>query len=328
MAIPLLKTATALEPDFPDAFAALGLSYIILAVNEPRNAALVPAAAAAIRKALALDPDNVDALAVHSDLALRSADWAGAITDTDRMLMLNPNNATVAYALFKFYDFMGFPRAALSAARASAMLDPMSFPDQVSIVTELNALGRYGEAAAAGEKAMLLHRAFHAVLESNLCTAYAYSGRPDDARRIAAQFAARKDGNAEGCLVDVALGENRRDLAAAIMDRVAGDYGKSDWPASGIAANYAIIGDDLKTLFWMKRAYANGETGILGFFFSSNRISRSLLKTPGWSGFWDQPAVRQWLAAHNAINLRVTRAISTLAEAQAFTDSRGGKDPD
>jgi len=33
MAIPLLKTATTLEPDFPDAFAALGLSYIILAVN-------------------------------------------------------------------------------------------------------------------------------------------------------------------------------------------------------------------------------------------------------------------------------------------------------
>ena len=157
-AVVLLKQVTAHAPDFADGFAALGRACCsITPDNHPEQKDLMPAAEAALARALELDPDNINALSAHLDLALHKLDWNTAGTDASRMRAISPNSNTVQHEMFRYYQLLGFPDRALDAARGAAALDPLSVVDRLNVASAAIHVARNGEAAEAAQAALALH---------------------------------------------------------------------------------------------------------------------------------------------------------------------------
>lgn len=304
-ALVLFQKATALQPDFAEAFAALGRAYINVAEDKPNDPTLIPGAQAALKRALELAPDNLNALATHLDLSLHTLDFEGAMDDATRMQKINPGSAVVLHEMFRYYQFFGFPDQALQSARGAAEIDPLSVVDRLNIASALLHAARYAEAASAAEDALTLHHE-QPFIQSMLCTAYAHTGRSRESRRILAELVKSADASsAESCRFDIALGENRTGEARAIVDRMAKGYEKGDWGAFDIGDNYAIAGDFTKALVWLNRAYDKRDFAL--FTIATDKaIPDAFFREPGWIDLWKRPLMREWQAAHDSIAAQFT----------------------
>lgn len=304
-AVQLLQQVTALAPDFADGFAALGRALLNHADNHPEQNDLKPAAEVALARALALDPDNINALAVHVDLALHKLDWQTAGTDATRMRAISPNSNTVLHEMFRYYQILGFPDRALGAARGAAALDPLSVVDRLNVAAAATHLARYGEAAAAAQAALDLH-AHHSYVEALLCTAYAHTGRLAEAKAIKAGFVDANDmDDAEGCAFDIAVGEMRLDDARRIVDGMAAKVATSGIPAADIGDNYALAGAYPSALLWLGRAYDAREYQLFTIGFD-RAIAPRFFAEPGWRTLTQRPLFKDWQAAHE----RLTRELA------------------
>jgi TolB-like protein/tetratricopeptide (TPR) repeat protein len=300
-AVALLRRATAQAPDFADGFAALGRALLNEADNHPeRKGTLVPDAQTALARALALDPDNINALSVHLDLALHKLDWRTAGVDAARMRAISPNSNAVLHEMFRYYQILGFPDRALDAARGAAALDPLSVVDRLNVAAAAIHVARYGEAAAAAQAALALH-SHHNYVEAQLCTAYAHTGRLDEARAIAARFASAGDDDDAGfCRFDIAIGEMRLDDARRIVDGMAARFSGLDLPAADIGDNYAVAGDTQKALAWLERAYDAREYQL--FTIHTDRaIAPRFFAEPRWVALTQRPLYRDWRQAHDRL---------------------------
>jgi len=149
-AIPHFQAAITRDPAYAAAYVGLADCYILLAGYQemPPNDA-VPRGIAALQQALALDADLAEA---HYSLAfaktLYDYDWAGAQTEFQLALALNPN-----YAIGRMWYGV-----------------------------YLTVLGRYDEAIAEGIVARELDPV-SLIVNTNLCRAYVYARRFDDAIR-------------------------------------------------------------------------------------------------------------------------------------------------
>ena len=223
-AVDLFKQVTALQPDFADGFAALGRALINHAENHPEQKDLMPAAEAALARALELDPNNVSALGAHLDLALHKLDWQTAATDAKRMKAINAGSTAVLHEMFRYYQLLGFPDAALEAAQGAVQLDPLSVVDHLNVAAALNHIARFADAAAAAQAALTL-QPDQPYIQAMLCTAYAHTGRLDEARALLARFSQANDKiDTTGCTFDIAVGEGRLADARKIADELAAQY--------------------------------------------------------------------------------------------------------
>lgn len=300
-AVALLRQVTAQAPDFADGFAAFGRALLNEADNHPeRKKDLVPAAEAALARALALDPDNINALSVHLDLALHKLDWQSAGVDGARMRAISPNSNAVLHEMFRYYQLLGFPDRALEAARGAAALDPLSVVDRLNVAAAAIHVARYGEAAAAAQAALAL-QSHHDYVEAQLCTAYAHTGRLDAARAIAARFSAANDNDdAQACAFDIAVGESRFDDARRIVDGMAARFSSLDLPAADIGDSYAVAGDSEKALDWLERGYEAREYQL--FTIHTDRaIAPQFFAAPRWKALTQRPLFRDWQQAHDRL---------------------------
>jgi TolB-like protein len=299
-AVTLFKQVTAHAPDFADGFAALGRALLNHADNHPEQKDLMPAAEAALAHALALDPDNINALSAHLDLALHKLDWKTAGTDATRMRAISPNSNPVLHEMFRYYQLLGFPDRALESARGAAALDPLSVVDRLNVASAAIHVARYGEAAEAAQAALALH-SDHAYVEAQLCTAYAHTGRLDDARAIQARFEKANDSDdAKGCAFDIAIGEMRLDDARKIVDGMAANFTSLDLPAADMGDNYAVAGDHPDALIWLQRGYDAKEFQL--FSIGTDRaIAPAFFDEPGWKALMQRPLFQDWQAAHDTL---------------------------
>ncbi len=299
-AVALFEQVTALAPDFADGFAGLGRALLNHADNHPEQAELKPAAEAALARALALDPDNINALAAHLDLALHKLDWETARVDAARMRAISPNSNTVLHEMFRYYQILGFPERALEAARGAAALDPLSVVDRLNVAAAATHIAHYGEAASAAQSALALH-AHHAYVEALLCTAYAHTGRLDDARAIAAEFSKANDrDDAEGCAFDIAVGDMRMADARKIVDGMASRFSSLDMPAADIGDDYAVAGGSESAFPWLQRAYDAKEYQLFTIGFD-RAIPPEFFGKPGWKALSQRPLFKDWQAAHDKL---------------------------
>lgn len=299
-AVALLRQVTTRAPDFAEGFAALGRALLNHADNHPEQKDLMPQAEAALARALELDPDNISALGAHLDLALHKLDWNTAGTDAARMRAISPNSNLVQHEMFRYYQILGFPDRALEAARGAAALDPLSVVDRLNVASAAIHVARYGEAAAAAQAALALHSNLSYV-EAQLCTAYAHTGRLDDARAIQARFTKANDSDdADGCAFDIAIGEMRLDDARRIVDGMAAKFSTLDLPAADMGDNYAVAGDHPNALIWLQRGYDAKEFQV--FTIGTDRaIAQSFFAEPGWKALLRQPLFKDWQAAHDKL---------------------------
>jgi len=305
-AVALFKEVTELQPDFADGFAALGRALINHSEDFPEDKTLIPAAEAALARAVELDPGNLSALGSHLDLALHKLDWTTAEADAQRMLAINPHSAITLHEMFRFYQILGFPERALIAARSAAELDPLSFVDKLNVASALIHVARFAEAADAAQQALKLEPG-QPYVESMLCTGYARSDRIAEANALARKFAARKLLEIrDGCLFDIAVGENRLADAQKILDEVAAKFPNIGFSATDLADNYAVGGGFDAAMRWLDRAYAAKEFALFTIPYD-RAIPPAFFETPKWKEFWSRPLIRDWQAAHDRLEALFAR---------------------
>ncbi|HEX7326491.1 MAG TPA: tetratricopeptide repeat protein [Rhodanobacteraceae bacterium] len=143
------EQAVALDAHYAEAHALVAQAWMAIVSNMPgtmQEAAALPEVSVAARKALAIDPDNVDAL-----YALASADSANNRLNAakplyQRALKVDPSYASVWYAL-------GDMAHSLVAARkdfaTAVRLDPFNFAAQNNLADMYLDLGEYRQALPA-----------------------------------------------------------------------------------------------------------------------------------------------------------------------------------
>lgn len=299
-AVALLREVTTAQPDFAAALAALGRALINHAEDHPDQKNLLPEAKAALARALALDPDNIEALGAHADLALHRPDWKTAAADMKRMRTINPHSSAVLHELFRYYQHLGFPEQALEAAQGASLLDPLSEVDRMNVIVALIHLARFGEAAIVAQDA-LNRMPNHVYIRAILCTAYAHSGETKKARAIADRFSKAHDkADSDGCQFDIAVGEGRLEDARRINDAFAAQYPNGPMDAVNLAYNYVIMGDARAAVRWMERAYSQRDFEMFALPFDRS-IPPSVLADPGWKALMGKPLFRDWQAAHDQL---------------------------
>jgi TolB-like protein/DNA-binding winged helix-turn-helix (wHTH) protein len=299
-AVALFREVTFLQPDFAAGFAALGRALINHAEDHPQQKELLPQAEAALARALALDPDNIEALGARVDLALHQQDWQTAAADSKRMRTISPHSSAVLHEMFRYYQILGFPEQALEAAEGALLLNPLSEVDRLNVPTALIHLARFGEAARLAQDA-LDRMPNHTYIRAILCTAYAHSGEIGKARAIADQFSKAHDqSDADGCAFDIAVGGGRLDDARRINNAFVAQYPNGSMRAVDLADNFAVMGDAHSTILWMERALALKEFEVFDVPFD-RAIPQAVLEDQGWKALRQQPLFRDWQAAHDRL---------------------------
>jgi TolB-like protein/DNA-binding winged helix-turn-helix (wHTH) protein/tetratricopeptide (TPR) repeat protein len=299
-AVGLFREVTAAQPDFAAGFAALGRALINHAEDHPQQKELLLEADAALARALALDPDNIEALGAHADLALHRLDWTTAAADMKRMRAINPHSSAVLHELFRYYQHLGFPEQALEAAEGASLLDPLSVVDHINATAALIHLARFGEAATVAHDA-LERTPNQTYLTAYLCTAYAHSGEVENARAIAERFLkARDKPDSDGCLFDIAIGGGRLDDARRINTSFVTQYPNGPLDAVGLAYNFAVMGDARGFVQWMEQAYAQKEFEMFALPFDRG-IPQAVWDDAGWKALMRKPLFSEWQIAHDRL---------------------------
>ena len=287
--IGFLQQATAKDPRYALAFAAMANSYLVLAVRTdlpPRDS--YPKADIAAKHAIEIDDATAEA---HSALAtvktLFDWDWPGAEREFKRAIELSANDAMTHQQYAAYLVAVGRPEQAVSEIRRAQRLAPLSLPINVQACRILYFAGRYGDAIAECRKTLDLHpdaagahmflgrsyaqtglyREATAELElaqtafpnsaeilSLIGYSYAVSGRVADAKRVVAELDRRAKQKYVSpfhiAMVHTALGE--RDTALELLERAYDDR-EGRMAIVRFAPEFATLRADARFIKLMKR---------------------------------------------------------------------------
>jgi TolB-like protein len=145
--------AISLDPGFAKAYAGLALTWTVIEgyVTIDPDKSLASASAAANR-ALALDPENVEALAALGSVATAQFDYEKAISYFDQAISLNPSFATAHQWYASLLLNKGEPEEALTRVRQAWNLDPLSRIIGNNLAETLLLLGRWQEAISVAQE--------------------------------------------------------------------------------------------------------------------------------------------------------------------------------
>jgi serine/threonine-protein kinase len=230
-AIPCFERAVLLDPELVEAWALLGDSYRLINIYgmAPADATILPARRA-LDRALALEPENTQALCTLANIAATYDNdverslvlsarslasnplYAQAMTeraiiltsrattsaelidqslrDLETARTLDPLNGWVAAIQAICLANVGQLDAALDAARTSVELDHNGFTGRWALLWALSALGRDDEAIAAANDALAMSGRHPRVL-SELAAIHARRGDPDVVREILTELTER-----------------------------------------------------------------------------------------------------------------------------------------
>ncbi len=135
----LLHAAIEADPDFAPAYAALAIAY--QSTNEDNDMALVMA-----EKALAIDPENVDALNAKGAALRTQRNWLEAEALLEQALAIDPNSAELLEDYAEFLAYTGRSAEALEITTRGIGLDPALLPLAAAHLEALLTNGKSAEA--------------------------------------------------------------------------------------------------------------------------------------------------------------------------------------
>jgi serine/threonine-protein kinase len=153
-AIAYYEQALALDPGFALANGELALTYRYMSgggVMDPQEA--LPKAAAAARRAMAVEPELAEAHLALAEVEKDQWNWADAGDEYRRTLELSPSliEAHQGYAIY--LSEMGKADAAIAEAQRSFELDPLGLPTALNAIGVFYNLDRFDDALKAAQRA-------------------------------------------------------------------------------------------------------------------------------------------------------------------------------
>ena len=183
----LFQRAIDLDPNYADAYAALGYSYyeaVISGWSEFRAEELARAEALA-QKALALDPAATRAYRLLAQLHLFRKRYDLALAQVDRALEINPSDANNYAARGGILVWAGKGEEAVRWLEGALRFDQADGFASARLCMAFYLLGRYSEVLDAGDRALSRNpgRNTQMLTHPVLAAAYAELGRQHDAER-------------------------------------------------------------------------------------------------------------------------------------------------
>jgi adenylate cyclase len=294
-AIVLFKEATAIQPDFADAFGMLARANATTAFNFDRMKN-VPEAEAAIRSALALDPNNKAALHANIPLAIISWDLPRAMSNLKRLRAISPRDSDMLQMQSLVFLYLGDTERALASTKEAVALDPLSVVKRFNLVEYNFRLARYRDALAEADNLVVLHPNNPFALASR-CSPEAALGRFDAARRTLAQLAALGDIGVGGigirCRGLLTVAEGDKAKARALVEELARRAPEWGATAAEVGKGYQAIGDFNEALKWFERAYRERDPTV--FVLEGDKSLPPIdTRNPGWIAFRNKPLIAEW----------------------------------
>lgn len=294
-AISLLESVTERAPDFADGHAALADAHATIAFNSDDETHVAPALYS-VKQALAIDPNNIPALAAHSTVSMSMWKWLNSAADIRKMQRLAPNNSQVWHNSSIFYAYMGLPDLALSAARRAADLDPLSFIDRSNLAHYAVYTGDTAEAMKYAREAAALQPGSVPAL-SILCEVAAAAHDFAEANRMLAQLKiATADetrvGDRAACEFWIAAHSGNKAVSRQIVEGAIQGYPGNGVMAGDISTGYRYLGDSDKARQWYVRALDHRELVLPMLHFANGPAT--MFGEPAWLEVRKRPEVVAW----------------------------------
>jgi TolB-like protein/Flp pilus assembly protein TadD len=265
--IEYFNQAIAKDPNCAQSYAALAQSYATLsAYNGASPADSCPQAEAAANKALEIDNTCSDAVDVLASVkALYRFDLAGALTDYERAIELNPNDATAHHWLATdVLASTGQRERELVEMQRAVELDPLSLIIRTNLANAYMHNGRLDDAIAEFRKVIELDENFYAA-QKDYGVALERQGKTMEAIAHYEKAAAISDD-------PVALGVLGRGYAISgqpqkadeILDRLRRSRKEQYTPAYALALVSLGLGDRTRALIWLEESYRERDGNTIG----------------------------------------------------------------
>lgn len=257
-ALDAFRRAIDLDPTCARAYAAMASAYRTLAVTgdqDPQQ--MFPLAKAAVKQALAIDPNLAEAHASQGFIHfLYDWDWAAAEASFKRAIELNPSLAEAHMSYAHLLSNTGRREEAVLHARQAVSLDPLSPLINTLASNFVAVAGHANEARQGWEKALELEPDFWIALLSrsgSLMARRDYAGAIADLRQ-----ARQLSGDSSQVLAALGLAyaaAGDRDAAVHVLRDMERRDRAGYMPATSMAAVRNALGDSEGALDLLERAY-------------------------------------------------------------------------
>ena len=253
-AIESFEKATALDPEFAPAHAALADALWIASMFEIRPSDVYRKGRAAADRAVALDPNLGEAHAASGLLVLHDDwDWAAADSATRRALALSPNSLSVSFARIHYLVLAALYDEAIGEARRSVELDPSGHLANGELAWTYLHARRYDDALRHWRQADALNRLFYSRYMHALTLAL--DGRVDEFRTHCPTDTPD--------LPDWSCASGDALLGHVAAARAALEAAPANTPARVLAEAHAALADVAGTLRVLQRAYDTHDAAVL-----------------------------------------------------------------
>ena len=301
--VELFRKVAAAAPDFADGQAALARALS----NVEKGTELDGQIHAALEHALAIDPENPQALNMAIIAANGNWDWDGVIKNALILKRTAAHTAAGAEGLsHAFFAFALWDERTI-ATREWAHIDPFSYSAWAALTNNYFAEAHYEDAINAANDALALHPD-DSVSREYQCVSFASLDRIPEANAVL--DALSKPGIPvplhTHCKFFIILHSAGAKAAIAFVDGVL-THNPDDAGSSGdVGFMLSHTGAINQAMDWYEKAFNKSDWGF--GFYPGKTAPQSFLRSPRWIALTQQPEYQRWLAARQ-------RARSELASA-------------
>jgi serine/threonine-protein kinase len=253
----------ALKKDPNYALAHTGIAWIWVARNQlqltPPGEAL-PRAKAAALKALELDGTLAQAHEVLASVRFQEFEWAGAVSESERAIELNPNYPDVRAFYSHYLNIMHRPKEAMRQIERALELDPFNTLFLGLYAVDLVFVGRHDDAIAAARKALRAQPdaevARYALWAAFFCQGMFGEALAEDKKRYAADREvqeALERGDREG---------GYRGATKRAAETLSARSGQTYVSPTEISRFYMAAGERIRAIEWLEKAFEVREPSL------------------------------------------------------------------
>jgi pentatricopeptide repeat protein len=219
------------------------------------------------RKALAIDPDLVQAHVILANVLQEEWHWTEAETEYRRALQLNPNGARAHAGLALWLVCEGRTEEAVEWIKRGQELDPVEVTG-ANVSWILFQAHRYDEAIRESRSTLAV-KPDDAVALSGLGFALIANNQPADAIPVLEKAISLSKGSpaATGILIRAYAHAGRRDDALRLLEELKRRKAAGYVPAAAFVNGYLGLGENEQAFIWLEQAYKE-KSNILQFLLT------------------------------------------------------------